>query len=80
MIVEVELGVADAEDNVLKNAPHTAEMLTANEWKHVYTREKAAFPLEWLRENKFWVPVGRVDNAWGDRNLFCTCEPLENYK
>ena len=79
-IKEVETGVADATDNVLMNAPHTAEMLTANEWIHAYSREKAAYPLEWLRENKFWVPVGRVDNAWGDRNLFCTCEPLESYK
>jgi len=79
-IKEVETGAADAVDNVLMNAPHTAEMLTANEWTHAYSREKAAYPLEWLRENKFWVPVGRVDNAWGDRNLFCTCEPLENYK
>ena len=79
-IKEVELGIADSVDNVLMNAPHTAEMLTANEWTHAYSREKAAYPLEWLRENKFWMPVGRVDNAWGDRNLFCTCEPLENYK
>jgi glycine dehydrogenase len=79
-IKEVETGVADATDNVLMNAPHTAEMLTANEWNHSYSREKAAYPLEWLRENKFWVPVGRVDNAWGDRNLFCTCAPLESYK
>jgi len=79
-IKEVETGVADKTDNVLMNAPHTAEMLTANEWTHSYSREKAAFPLEWLRENKFWAPVGRVDNAWGDRNLFCTCEPLESYK
>ncbi len=79
-IREVETGVADKLDNVLMNAPHTAEMLTSNDWSHAYSREKAAYPLEWLRENKFWVPVGRVDNAWGDRNLFCTCEPLENYK
>ena len=79
-IKEIESGESDQEDNVLRNAPHTAEMLTANEWSHSYSREKAAYPLKWLRENKFWVPVGRVDNAWGDRNLFCTCEPLENYK
>ena len=78
-IKEVESGAADAEDNVLKNAPHTAEVLTANEWNHSYSREKATFPLAWLRENKFWVPVGRVDNAYGDRNLICTCEPLESY-
>ncbi len=78
-IKEVESGIADPTDNVLMNAPHTAEMLTTNEWTHAYSREKAAFPLDWLRENKFWVPVGRVDNAYGDRNLFCTCEPLESY-
>ncbi len=79
-IKEVETGVADKVDNVLMNAPHTAEMLTSNEWSHTYSREKAAYPLPWLRENKFWVPVGRVDAAWGDRNLFCTCEPLDSYK
>jgi len=79
-IKEVENGIADKEDNVLKNAPHTAEVLTSNEWNHSYSREKAAYPLKWLRDNKFWVPVSRVDDAWGDRNLFCTCEPLESYK
>jgi len=79
-IQEVANGTADATDNVLMNAPHTAEMLTANDWNHPYSREKAAYPLHWLRENKFWVPVGRIDNAWGDRNLFCTCAPLENYE
>lgn len=78
-IKEVESGIADPEDNVLKNAPHTPEVLTSNEWVHSYSREKACYPLEWLRDNKFWVPVGRVDNAYGDRNLFCTCEPLESY-
>jgi glycine dehydrogenase len=76
-IKEIEEGKADKDDNVLKNAPHTAEVLTANEWEHSYSREKATYPLPWIRGNKFWVPVGRVDNAWGDRNLFCTCEPLE---
>jgi glycine dehydrogenase len=79
-IKEVESGKAGKEDNVLKNAPHTAEVLTANEWTHPYSREKAAYPLIWLRDNKFWVPVSRVDDAYGDRNLFCTCEPLENYQ
>ena len=78
-IKEIISGDADKEDNVLKNAPHTPEVLTANEWNHSYSREKAAYPLQWLRENKFWVPVSRVDDAWGDRNLFCTCEPLESY-
>ena len=78
-IKEIESGEADAEDNVLKNAPHTPEVLTANGWNHTNSREKAAYPLGWLRDNKFWIPVGRVDNAYGDRNLFCTCEPLESY-
>lgn len=79
-IKEVENGIADKEDNVLKNAPHTAEVLTSNEWNHAYSREKATYPLKWLRDNKFWVPVSRVDDAYGDRNLFCTCEPLESYQ
>lgn len=78
-IKEVECGDADASDNVLKNAPHTANVLVNDNWEHAYSREKAAFPLSWLRENKFWVPVGRVDDAYGDRNLICTCDPLESY-
>jgi len=78
-IREIESGTADPQDNVLRNAPHTPDVLTANEWNHAYSREKACYPLSWLRDNKFWVPVGRVDNAYGDRNLFCTCEPLESY-
>ncbi|MFV0593318.1 MAG: aminomethyl-transferring glycine dehydrogenase [Draconibacterium sp.] len=79
-VKEVETGVVDKEDNVLKNAPHTAESICANEWSHAYQREKAAYPLEWIRENKYWVPVGRVDNAWGDRNLICTCGSPEEYE
>ena len=79
-IKEVENGTADKEDNVLKNAPHTADSLIANDWDHAYDREKAAFPLDWVRDNKFWVPVGRVDNAWGDRNLICTCGSPEEYE
>ncbi|MCE1198036.1 MAG: aminomethyl-transferring glycine dehydrogenase, partial [Marinilabiliales bacterium] len=78
-IREVQEGIADPEDNVLKNSPHTPDVLTANDWNHQYSREKACYPLGWLRDNKFWVPVGRVDNAYGDRNLFCTCDPLEKY-
>jgi glycine dehydrogenase len=66
-------------DNVLKNAPHTAKVLIADEWKHSYSREKAAYPLHWVRENKFWPSVGRVDNAYGDRNLICACPPIESY-
>ncbi len=79
-IREIEEGNADKLDNVLKNAPHTAEQVCGNEWKHAYSREKAAFPVEWIRENKYWVPVGRVDNAWGDRNLICTCGTPEEYE
>ncbi len=79
-VKEVENGIADKIDNVLKNAPHTAESLIANDWAHVYDREKAAYPLDWVRDNKFWVPVGRVDNAWGDRNLICTCGSPEEYE
>ena len=79
-IREIEEGKADKEDNVLKNAPHTAEVVSADDWKHNYPRSKAAYPLEWIRENKFWVPVGRVDNAWGDRHLICTCGSPEEYE
>ncbi|MEN9348457.1 MAG: hypothetical protein RLZZ77_1968 [Bacteroidota bacterium] len=78
-IAEVEAGLVDKQDNVLKMAPHTALELTANDWNHSYTREKAAYPLPGLRTNKFWTSVGRVDNAFGDRNLVCTCPPLESY-
>ncbi|WP_372649228.1 aminomethyl-transferring glycine dehydrogenase [Draconibacterium sp.] len=79
-VKEVENGVADKADNVLKNAPHTAQSVCADEWAHAYGREKAAYPLDWVRENKYWVPVGRVDNAWGDRNLICTCGSPEEYE
>ena len=72
----VESGEADPEDNVLKNAPHTGLEATADSWPHPYGREQACFPLPWLRESKFWPPVARIDNAYGDRHLVCTCEPL----
>jgi len=72
----VESGAADAKDNLLKNAPHTAQSLVG-EWTHPYSREQAAYPAPWLREHKFWPAVGRIDNVWGDRNLFCACVPLE---
>jgi len=78
-IDEIASGKADINDNVLKNAPHTAKRLIAGEWNHTYSREKAAYPLPWLRENKFWVSVARADNATGDRNLICTCPPIEEY-
>jgi glycine dehydrogenase len=72
-------GRIDAHDNPLKRAPHTAEEVTATEWNRPYSREQAAFPAPWVRENKFWPHVGRVDNVWGDRNLMCSCPPTESY-
>lgn len=78
-IQEIEDGVANREDNVLKNAPHTMRDIAAEEWEHPYSREKAVFPLEELRYNKFWPAVSRVDDAYGDRNLFCACIPIDAY-
>ena len=76
----IEEGRADREDNPLRNAPHTAAVVTADEWQHGYSRAEAAFPAPWVREHKFWPSVGRIDNAWGDRHLICTCPPLEAYE
>ena len=67
------------ENNVLKNAPHTLEMVTADKWEYNYSRAKAAYPLEYVKENKFWASVRRVDDAYGDRNLMCSCDPIESY-
>ncbi|MBM4291509.1 MAG: aminomethyl-transferring glycine dehydrogenase [Deltaproteobacteria bacterium] len=78
-ILDVLEGRADREDNALRNAPHTAEVVCADEWAHKYTRQQAAYPLPWLRRRKFWPSVGRVDNAYGDRNLVCLCPPVESY-
>ncbi len=78
-IEEIETGKADKEDNLLKNAPHTAESLMVDEWKHSYSRKRAAYPAPWTREHKFWPTVGRVDNAFGDRNFVCSCLPIEAY-
>ncbi len=78
-IKEVENGVADKEANVLKNAPHTASVITASEWNKPYSREKAAYPLSYVVNNKFWPTVGRIDSAYGDRNLVCSCLPIEEY-
>ena len=74
-IQEIEEGIADKEDNVLKNSPHPEYEVTADEWTHSYPRSKAAYPLPWVTNNKFWINVARVDNAFGDRNLVCTCAP-----
>jgi glycine dehydrogenase len=79
-IQEVKDGKADMTDNVLHNAPHTALMITANEWNHKYDRQKAAYPVKWIAENKFWPSVGRLDDGYGDRNLVCTCDPIEDYR
>lgn len=79
-IKEVEEGKADKLDNVLKNAPHTQEHVISSEWKHPYSREKAAYPLEYIKKRgKFWPSVGRVDNVYGDLNLVCTCPPINDY-
>jgi glycine dehydrogenase len=72
-------GTADKKDNILKHAPHTAKRVCANEWTRPYSREQAAFPLPWVRENKFWPAVARVDNVYGDKNLICSCPPIESY-
>ena len=78
-IAKVESGQWPKEDNPLKNAPHTAQALLTSDWPHAYSREEAAYPLASLKRQKYWVPVGRVDNVHGDRNLFCACVPVENY-
>ncbi len=78
-IREIEVGKADPKNNLLKNAPHTQELVTSDTWDKPYGREMAAFPLPWIRENKFWPSVSRVNNAFGDRNLICTCEPVSSY-
>ena len=77
-IEEIETGKADKEDNVLKNAPHTIEEVTSDQWKHSYSREKAAYPVSSLRTHKFWTSVGRINNSYGDRNLICSCPPITN--
>ena len=78
-IKAIENGVMDKVDNPLKNAPHTQMVICAENWDHTYSRQIAAFPLSYVQENKFWPSVGRVNNTHGDRNLVCTCEPVEAY-
>jgi glycine dehydrogenase len=78
-IREIEMGTMDRENNPLKNAPHPAMVAIATEWNHPYSREQAVFPAHWTREHKFWPSVGRIDNAYGDRNLVCACLPMESY-
>jgi glycine dehydrogenase len=76
----VEEGRMDRDDNPLKNAPHTAAAVLAETWAHDYSREQAAFPVPSLRWQKYWPPVGRVDNVYGDRNVFCSCVPMEAFR
>ena len=78
-IREIEDGTADPKDNVLKNAPHTAQAVMTDDWSHPYSREKAVYPVPYLRTNKFWTSVGRIDNSYGDRNLMCSCPSMEAY-
>jgi glycine dehydrogenase len=78
-IKEIENGNADKKNNVLKNAPHTARMVINDSWNYPYSREKAAYPAKWTKQNKFWPSVSRVDNAYGDRNLVCSCLPVSDY-
>lgn len=78
-IAEIETGAADRTDNVLKNAPHTSEIVVQSEWDHPYSREKAAFPKAWVRDAKFWPAVARINEVYGDRNLMCACPPLDEY-
>jgi glycine dehydrogenase len=79
-IAEVEAGKLPQDDNPLKNAPHTAEVLLTADWQHAYSRELAAYPVPALRRAKYWSPVGRVDNVYGDRNLFCSCVPMDAFE
>jgi glycine dehydrogenase len=75
----IETGTADPRDNLLKNAPHTAGAIASSHWSHPYSREEAAFPAPWVQAHKFWPPVARIDNPYGDRNLMCVCPPIEEY-
>jgi glycine dehydrogenase len=73
-------GKSDSKNNMLKNSPHTALSITNENWDHPYSREEAVFPEKWLKEFKYWPPVGRVENAAGDRNLVCTCPDISDYE
>ena len=79
-IEEIATGKVSCEDNLLKNAPHTAKKLITEVWDHKYSREKAAYPVEGMQQNKYWPPIGRVDNVYGDRNLVCSCPSMEDYE
>jgi glycine dehydrogenase len=76
----VQSGEWPTDDNPLINAPHTASVISADKWTHPYSREIAAYPMESLRKSKYWSPVGRVDNVYGDRHLMCTCPSIDDYR
>jgi glycine dehydrogenase len=78
-VQDIKTGKLDMEDNPLKNAPHTAREVTSGNWSHAYSREQAAYPLTYIKENKFWPAVARINNTYGDRNLVCSCLPVESY-
>jgi glycine dehydrogenase len=73
-------GKMDFNNNPLRNSPHTAEMLISDDWQFEYSRKKAAYPIEWVKENKFFPAVARIDDGYGDRTLVCTCKPIEDYE
>jgi glycine dehydrogenase len=79
-IAAIERGEMDRENNPVKNAPHTAQEVTATEWNHPYSREVAAYPAEWTRHHKYWPPVSRIDDVYGDRHLVCSCVGMEAYE
>lgn len=79
-IQQIASGDFNKTDNPLKNAPHIADKVISDSWTHPYSRQQASFPLKWLKENKYWPPVGRIDDAYGDRNLICTCDPVASYQ
>ena len=78
-IEEIEKGNEDSKNNILKNSPHTVEELSSDNWEHNYSREKAAYPLDYLKVRKYWPPVKRIDNVYGDKNLFCTCPDMDEF-
>ena len=78
-IDKIKNGVFDIVDNPIKNAPHTVEEISSDIWVHKYSRQEAAYPHSYLLNNKYWSPVSRIDNVYGDRNLFCTCPPIIEY-
>jgi glycine cleavage system P protein (glycine dehydrogenase) len=79
-IMEIANGITEVEKSVLRNAPHTAEVLLTESWEHSYSRNRAAYPLPWVKENKFWPSVSRINDGYGDRNLVCSCGSIESYK